>query len=206
MKDLSAAVEAELKKQGVSREEAQELTLNECRVSDLSILKGLDALEVLSICVSDLKTLEGFPPLPSLVKLDVSDNKIVDGLQSLAACPKVHVNSFVSCHRVGMLSGYEPGLGVFGMQLFALPHSWLPAPWDVQLAKVILDNNRVASVEQIEALKDCKALESLSLVSYLPEVWRGHEMRGFRSMYANMSQSLYHQRQTLTTGSNSGVS
>lgn len=119
MKDFKAALESFLEREGSAREEVVQVMLQECKAIDLGLLAGMDALESLEICVGDLKSLRGFPALPSLTRLDVSDNKIVDGFEDLAGCPK--------------------------------------------LVELIVENNRVASMDAIRGLKACKSLRVLSL-------------------------------------------
>jgi len=88
MKDVVAAIEAQLKNSGMARDEIPEIVLMEVAVPDMAVFAGLDSLESLTLCVSDVKTLAGFPPLPSLKRLEVTDNKIAGGFQALAeSCP-----------------------------------------------------------------------------------------------------------------------
>lgn len=66
----------------------KELNLDNCRSSNI---EGLDEsfvnLEKLSIINTGLSSLKGFPKLPALRALELSDNRIVDGLDYLSGCP-----------------------------------------------------------------------------------------------------------------------
>ena len=69
--------------------EVYELILDKYRGSSISqadsvLLSKFSNLEVLSFTLCGLQTLENFPVLPSLMKLELSDNKLKTGFQILA--------------------------------------------------------------------------------------------------------------------------
>lgn len=79
---------------GRPKAEVEELNLDgwhcsELTASDRQLLEGLPALEFLSMNNCGLASLSNFPRLPNLLKLDLSDNKIADGLQHLAGLQKL---------------------------------------------------------------------------------------------------------------------
>lgn len=62
-----------------------ELILDNCRsTSIVGLTDDFTALETLSLINVGLTTLKGFPALPALRKLELSDNRISAGLQHLA--------------------------------------------------------------------------------------------------------------------------
>lgn len=71
-----------------------ELNLDNCRSTNIIGLSDeFTALESLSLINVGLTTLKGFPKLPSLKKLELSDNRISNGLNHLTESPKLtHLN------------------------------------------------------------------------------------------------------------------
>lgn len=71
-----------------------ELILDNCRsTSIVGLTDDFTALETLSLINVGLTTLKGFPTLPNLKKLELSDNRISSGLSHLAASTKLtHLN------------------------------------------------------------------------------------------------------------------
>ena len=64
-------------------------------------------LETLSLISVGLTTLKGFPKLASLKKLELSDNRISNGLQALQDCPQLsHLN--LSNNKIKDLDAIEP--------------------------------------------------------------------------------------------------
>ncbi|PNH09278.1 Acidic leucine-rich nuclear phosphoprotein 32-related protein [Tetrabaena socialis] len=84
MKDIQQAIADELAKQKKQPEQINSLTLDsKCKSTHV---KGLDAfvnVQSLSLCGLGLTSLEGFPKLPKLARLTLSDNRIPGGLQHL---------------------------------------------------------------------------------------------------------------------------
>lgn len=86
----------ELELRGRDAGEIVELNLDNCKTENGQI-SGLDdkfaKLEILSMINCELTTLKDFPKLPSLKKLELSDNRLVGGLEHLAGCPEItHLN------------------------------------------------------------------------------------------------------------------
>jgi len=80
----------ELEKRGRPAEEIKELNLDNCRATQIEGLNDDFAnLESLSLINVGLTTLKGFPNLPNLRKLELSDNRIPGGLNNLSGCPKL---------------------------------------------------------------------------------------------------------------------
>ncbi|KFD56548.1 hypothetical protein M513_02652 [Trichuris suis] len=63
--------------------------------------------EELSIAESGLCTLRGFPQIPSLIKLDLSNNSLEDGLEYLLGCPNLNMLN-LSGNRFKDLTLLEP--------------------------------------------------------------------------------------------------
>ena len=64
-------------------------------------------LEVLSLVKVGLITLKGFPDLPNLKRLDLSDNLISNGLHHLAYCKKLNVLN-LSGNKIFEIKELEP--------------------------------------------------------------------------------------------------
>lgn len=80
----------ELEKRGRPADEIRELNLDNCRATQIEGLTDDFAnLEILSLINVGLTTLKGFPNLPNLSKLELSDNRISSGLNNLSGCPKL---------------------------------------------------------------------------------------------------------------------
>lgn len=80
----------ELEKRGRAAEEIQDLNLDNCRATQIEGLTDeFTNLTTLSLINVGLTTLKGFPNLPSLRKLELSDNRISGGLNFLHCCPKL---------------------------------------------------------------------------------------------------------------------
>ncbi|KPM02876.1 acidic leucine-rich nuclear phosphoprotein 32 family member A-like protein [Sarcoptes scabiei] len=80
----------ELEKRGQTCDQIKELNLDNCRSPTIV---GLDDsfvnLESLSMINSGLVSLKGFPNLPNLKRLELSDNKISNGLNHLKGSPNL---------------------------------------------------------------------------------------------------------------------
>jgi hypothetical protein len=78
----------EKERRGRPVEEIQKLTLDNCRSAEIEGLtdeyKNLTSLSLVNI---GLATLKGFPSLPKLKKLDLSDNRVAGDLDLLHGCP-----------------------------------------------------------------------------------------------------------------------
>ena len=73
-------------------------------------------LETLSLISVGLTTLKGFPKLASLKKLELSDNRISNGLQALQDCPQLsHLN--LSNNKIKDLDAIEPLVITFDIEI-----------------------------------------------------------------------------------------
>merc|ERR1711893_178740 len=80
----------ELEKRGRPAEEIKELNLDNCRATQIEgLTDDFVNLESLSLINVGLTTLKGFPNLPNLRKLELSDNRIPGGLNNMSGCPKL---------------------------------------------------------------------------------------------------------------------
>jgi len=92
-----------LELRGRKLEEIHQLNLDNCRSAQIEgVTEAFTSLEYLSIINVGLQTLKGFPVLPSLKRIDLSDNKLTNGLDFLTKCTNLtHVNvsgnSFADC-------------------------------------------------------------------------------------------------------------
>ncbi|XP_058458693.1 acidic leucine-rich nuclear phosphoprotein 32 family member A isoform X3 [Malaya genurostris] len=83
-----------LEKRGRPDEQITELILDNCRSTNIEgLTDSFKALEVLSLINVGLVSLKSFPKLPNLRKLELSDNRISNGLSNLTGSPKLtHLN------------------------------------------------------------------------------------------------------------------
>lgn len=74
--------------------QVKELNLDNCRSTNVvGLTDEYTNLEILSLNNAGLTTLKGFPTLPKLRKLELSDNRISSGLNFLSGCKKLtHLN------------------------------------------------------------------------------------------------------------------
>lgn len=80
----------ELEKRGKSPATIKELNLDNCRATQIiGLTDEYVNLESLSLINVGLITLKGFPKLPNLRKLELSDNRISGGLHWLQGSPKL---------------------------------------------------------------------------------------------------------------------
>jgi hypothetical protein len=104
--DMKARIEHELK--GKDCLSMKELNLDSCR--DLKIENlgdNYQNLESLSLINVGLSTLRGFPKLACLKKLELSDNRLSDGMDYLATCPQLtHLN--LSGNRIKEVADLAP--------------------------------------------------------------------------------------------------
>ncbi|XP_038117478.1 acidic leucine-rich nuclear phosphoprotein 32 family member A isoform X2 [Culex quinquefasciatus] len=83
-----------LEKRGLPDDQITELILDNCRSTNIEgLTDSFTALEVLSLINVGLTSLKNFPKLPALRKLELSDNRISNGVSHLAGSPKLtHLN------------------------------------------------------------------------------------------------------------------
>lgn len=97
-----------LEKRGNRPADIKELVLDNCRSTHIDGLTDeFVALETLSLINVGLTSLKGFPKLPSLKKLELSDNRISGGLNFLHMSPKItHLN--LSGNKIKDLDTLQP--------------------------------------------------------------------------------------------------
>ncbi|XP_060525216.1 acidic leucine-rich nuclear phosphoprotein 32 family member A isoform X2 [Cylas formicarius] len=98
----------ELEKRGHNPAEIKELNLDNCRSTNIvGITDEFVNLRSLSLINVGLTSLKGFPRLPNLRKLELSDNRISGGLEVLDTSPKLtHLN--LSGNKIKDLDALEP--------------------------------------------------------------------------------------------------
>lgn len=97
-----------LEKQNKRNDQVTELILDNCRASQISgLTEEFVNLETLSLINVGLATLKGFPKLPKLKKLEISDNRLTGGLNLLHGSPNLqHLN--ISGNRIKDFDALEP--------------------------------------------------------------------------------------------------
>ncbi|XP_045599724.1 acidic leucine-rich nuclear phosphoprotein 32 family member A [Procambarus clarkii] len=98
----------ELERRGRSPSKITELNLDNCKsTSIVGLTDEFEKLEVLSLINVGLTSLKGFPALPNLRKLELSDNRISGGLNALTCLPKLaYLN--LSGNKIKDLETLEP--------------------------------------------------------------------------------------------------
>ncbi|XP_031635420.1 acidic leucine-rich nuclear phosphoprotein 32 family member A isoform X1 [Contarinia nasturtii] len=98
----------ELEKRGRPANQITELNLDNCRSTNIvGLTDEFTALESLSLINVGLTSLKGFPKLPNLKKLELSDNRISNGLNNLSASTKLtHLN--LSGNKIKDLEELKP--------------------------------------------------------------------------------------------------
>lgn len=86
----------------------KELNLDNCRSTNIvGLTDEYVNLKILSLNNAGLTTLKGFPNLPTLWKLELSDNRISNGLNFLNGCKKLaHLN--LSGNKIKDLDALKP--------------------------------------------------------------------------------------------------
>lgn len=98
----------ELELRGKTNSEVTELNLDNCRATQIEGLTDeFKSLETLSMINVGLTNLKGFPNLPNLKRLELSDNRLSGGFEQLAGCPSItHVN--LSGNKIAHIGTLEP--------------------------------------------------------------------------------------------------
>ncbi|KAK4297200.1 hypothetical protein Pmani_012555 [Petrolisthes manimaculis] len=98
----------ELERRGKSPAKITELNLDNCKSTAIvGLTEEFEKLEVLSLINVGLTSLKGFPMLPNLRKLELSDNRISGGLNALTCLPKLaYLN--LSGNKIKDLETLEP--------------------------------------------------------------------------------------------------
>ena len=103
---MNLRIEQQLK--GQTKDAIKELNLDMCRSQKIEGLTDeFVNLQVLSINNVGLITLDGFPRLPSLKRLELSDNRLSDGLMNLVGCPNLSYLN-LSGNKIKDLNQLEP--------------------------------------------------------------------------------------------------
>nr|VZI18790.1 unnamed protein product [Spirometra erinaceieuropaei] len=103
---MSQRLELEIKDKQPA--EVKDLNLDGCSATEIEgITTEYTNLQRLSLVGVGLTTLKGFPALPQLIKLDLSENPIVDGVESLTECPKLEVLN-LSGNKLKTVSDLSP--------------------------------------------------------------------------------------------------
>ncbi|XP_054712733.1 acidic leucine-rich nuclear phosphoprotein 32 family member A-like [Uloborus diversus] len=85
---MEKRIELEIRRKNPSQ--IKELVLDNCRSTSVEgLTEDFVNLECLSLINVGLTNLKGFPKLPNLKKLELSDNRISAGLDNLNGCPKL---------------------------------------------------------------------------------------------------------------------
>ncbi|XP_023949435.2 acidic leucine-rich nuclear phosphoprotein 32 family member A isoform X2 [Bicyclus anynana] len=97
-----------LELRGRNPSQIKELNLDNCRSTNIVGLSDqYTQLEILSLNNVGLTSLKGFPTLPKLRKLELSDNRISNGLNFLKGCKKLtHLN--LSGNKIKDLETLQP--------------------------------------------------------------------------------------------------
>jgi len=98
----------ELEKRGRNANQIKDLNLDNCRSTNIvGLTEEFSSLESLSLINVGLTSLKGFPKLPNLKKLELSDNRISGGLNLLSGSPKLtHLN--LSGNKIKDIETLEP--------------------------------------------------------------------------------------------------
>lgn len=98
----------ELEKRGRNPSEIKELVLDNCRSTQIvGLTDEFCNLESLSLINVGLTSLKGFPKLPNLRKLELSDNRISGGFNLLSGSPKLSTLN-LSGNKIASLDALEP--------------------------------------------------------------------------------------------------
>ena len=94
---------------GQQPEEVTELVLDTCKANKVTGLEKFVNLRTLTLNGCGLTTLEGFPQLPQLRQLELSDNNLSDGLESLQDACLVNLKSLsLAGNKFSTLESLEP--------------------------------------------------------------------------------------------------
>ncbi|CAG9538359.1 unnamed protein product [Cercopithifilaria johnstoni] len=115
----------ELELRGRDPSDVTELNLDNCRATAVSgLTEDFKSLETLSMINVGLTSLKGLPPLPSLQRLDLSENRISGNLDQLLCCPHIEYLNLAG-NKISTLEILEPlkklgelrSLDLFGCEL-----------------------------------------------------------------------------------------
>jgi len=105
--DLEAAIQAQTK--DTPPEQITELVLDTCKATKVSGLEKFSNLKSLTLNGCGLATLDGFPQLPELRRLELSDNVLSDGLEMLQDAALFQLRSLsLAGNKFSTLEDLEP--------------------------------------------------------------------------------------------------
>ncbi|KAL3143061.1 hypothetical protein ABBQ38_003336 [Trebouxia sp. C0009 RCD-2024] len=115
---LSQALDAEVKRQGISADQIDKLELDQkCRAATIQGLEKFTNLVTLSLGSVNLTSLENFPQLPKLQSLLLTDNRISGGLEALTAAKLDQLTELdLSNNRLASLPAFKPLAGLKSLQ------------------------------------------------------------------------------------------
>lgn len=102
----------ELELRGKTASEVTDLNLDNCRATQIEgLTDDFKSLETLSMINVGLTSLKGFPNLPNLKRLELSDNRLTGGFEQLSGCTNItHIN--LSGNKIAMVETLEPLKGL----------------------------------------------------------------------------------------------
>lgn len=110
---------------GQQPDEVLELVLDTCKASKVTGLEKFTNLRTLTLNGCGLTTLEGFPQLPQLVRLELSDNNLSDGLEALQDACLVNLKSLsLAGNKFSTLESLEPLV-----RPTQISHPHIVSPW-----------------------------------------------------------------------------
>lgn len=90
-------------------EDVLELVLDTCKATKVSGLEQFSNLRILTLNGCGLTTLEDFPTLPKLQRLELNDNNLSDGLEALQEAGLVQLKSLrLAGNKFSTLDALEP--------------------------------------------------------------------------------------------------
>ena len=105
--DLESAVAAQTA--GMQADQVMDLVLDTCKATKVTGLEKFSNLRTLTLNGCGLTTLEGFPTLPALRKLELRDNNLSDGLEALQDAALFQLKSLsLAGNKFATLEDLEP--------------------------------------------------------------------------------------------------
>merc|ERR1711872_704772 len=184
---LNAVMEKRISLESRGKEASQVTELNLDNVRTVGEFEGLtdnfENLEKLSVTAAGLTSFKGFPKLKSLKKLDVSDNRISNGLHALKNCHSLtHIS--LSNNKFKDISSLEPLKCLENLKHLEAANnpfteeeedpSNLQLSWEMlELAKVAYTNKLATADEEkkLVEMKICEVLLTLGEVSLESETY-----------------------------------
>ena len=105
--DLESAAAAQTA--GMQADQVMDLVLDTCKATKVTGLEKFSNLRTLTLNGCGLTTLEGFPTLPALRKLELRDNNLSDGLEALQDAALFQLKSLsLAGNKFATLEDLEP--------------------------------------------------------------------------------------------------